>query len=179
MGFKMKGFPMQGSASALKQTTQASPMKVAGGIHKIDYSDPSGAHTPGPEGQLSTEQRDQIKAAGNRFQAVIDDPNSTQIEKDQAHRNKMKLHGVSYSGINQYNDPNSKDFIPELEGMTVGEINDWKNKNIPTKKHRDGGTMAANPEQQELLNKLEKTIDWENTTHGESTTRRQEMLDNR
>ena len=61
--------------------------------------------------------------------------------------------------------------------MTAGEITDWKNKNIPTKKHRDGGTMAANPEQQELLDKLDKTLDWENTAYGKSTTRRQETID--
>ena len=180
MAFKMKGSAFKLSNVATKSALkQASPMRLTGGIHKMDFNDPTGqVNTPGPEGQITKAQRDQLKAAEARFQAIQDDPNSTQKQKEQAHNNSMKLYGVSYSGINKYNDPNSEDFMPELEGMTAGEIHDWKNKNIPTKKHADGGIMAANPEQQELLNKLDKTLDWENTSYGKATTRHQDMIDN-
>ena len=175
MAFKMKGFPMQSTVSALKQTRQASPMKVAGGVFAINPADEEQT-----EIQIPTDKANKLENARDNLYKIIDDPNSTDKEIRQAERRLEGLAYLKFSGINKYTDPNSEHFIPELEGANVEQVHEYT-KNLEEWSDEEGaeGYSAKNPEQQKLWEDLTSAVDFENTEAGREETRRQEMLDRR
>ena len=172
MAFKMKGFPMQSTASALKQTTQASPMKVAGGVFAIDPADEEETET-----QIPTDKANKVENAKNNLYKIIDNPNSTDKEIRQAERRVAGLAKLVYTGINMYTDPNSQDFIPELEGANADQVHEYTKNLAEWSDDNQGGHRAKNPEQQELWENLTSAVDFESTETGKGETRRQEKLD--
>jgi hypothetical protein len=127
--------------------------------------------------QIPTGKANKVVAADKRLQAIIDDPNSTDQEVRQAEKRAASLANLSYSGINQYTDPNSKDFIPELEGASKEQVHEYTKNLGEWSDDNTGGYRAKNPKQQKLWENLTSAVDFEHTETGEGQTRRQEMLD--
>ena len=122
MGFKMKGFPMHESASALKQVqTQSSPMKVAGGTFIHDYA-------TGDKKQVSNIEADNLKKAQDELDKYIAsrDPGEPMTTFDMKNMDEIyakyglsyqhqKGQNVEYTGLDKYTNPSSPDYDENIK----------------------------------------------------------------
>ena len=113
----MKGFPMQSSVSALKQTKQASPMKVAGGVYSFN---PGEGSRSGGGTQISQSNAEKMEAIYKKAEEASDAAEAKgedgtliydKIVREAYPEWKGARHKLDFTGIDTYTNPLSPNYI--------------------------------------------------------------------